>query len=200
MDGYSRLIAWLRVLLPLMALALLSTMFLLSRKTEPVAAIPFAEADIRNRLLNQQVTGSVFSGVTSSGTQVSLSAAKILTNGGTIGENQAEDISAQFDLVGGARINVWSNKGTVSMVDGSAVLFGDVRITTSDGIVVTSERLEAATGQLDVRSPGPITAQGPFGTLTAGAMALNEPQGQENPHLIFTNGVRLVYEPRDVRK
>ena len=44
MDRYSRMIAFLKVLLPLMALALLSTLFLLSQNTEPMASIPFAEA------------------------------------------------------------------------------------------------------------------------------------------------------------
>ena len=200
MDGYSRLIAWLRVLFPLMALALLSTLFLLSRNTEQVAAIPFAEADIRDRLQNQQRTAPVFSGTTSSGTLVSMSAAKLLTEGGTIGENEVEGISAQFDLVGGNRITVASNRGTVSVGKGFATLIGDVKVTTSSGIQVTTELLEAATTQLDVRSPGPVVAKGPFGTLDAGAMVITEPEGLENPHLIFTNGVRLVYLPRDARK
>ena len=50
MDRYSRMIVWLKVLLPLMALALLSTLFLLSRNVDPLASIPFAQAEIDERL------------------------------------------------------------------------------------------------------------------------------------------------------
>ena len=37
---YSRLIAWLKILLPLGALILLSTIFLYSRSTDPISVIP----------------------------------------------------------------------------------------------------------------------------------------------------------------
>ena len=199
MDGYSRLIAWLRVLLPLMALGLLSTLFLISRNTEPGKAIPFAASDVRDRLESQQITSPFYSGTTSSGARISLSASKILTEG-VAGENDAEDISAHIDLVGGTRVILQSDRGTISMQKGEATLTGDVRMKTSTGYVMTSARIEAATEGYDIRSPGPVAGEGPLGTLDAGAMVIIRPEGQDNPHLIFTNGVRLVYQPQDVRE
>lgn len=197
MDGYSRLIAWLRVLLPLMAIAILSTLFLLSRNTEPAAAIPFAEADIRDRLENRQVTRPFFSGTTENGSRVSLSAAKILTEA-VAGENAATDLFAQIDLTDGTRITLKSREGTVNMIEGRARLEGDVRVTTSTGFTLTSARIDTATEGLDVHSPGPVVGDGPFGQLDAGAMQVETGNRNENPHLIFTNGVRLIYQPREV--
>ena len=39
---YSRMIAWLKILLPLAALVLLSTLFLFARPRNPIATLPFA--------------------------------------------------------------------------------------------------------------------------------------------------------------
>lgn len=199
MDGYSRLIAWLRVLLPLMALAILSTLFLLSRNTEPSAAIPFAAADIRDRVERQQITRPFFSGTTSSGARVSLSAAMIETEA-LAGENAAEDLSAQLDLVGGTRVTLKSERGSINLKDGTAILTGDVRMKTSTGFTMTSDLIEAATSGYDVRSPGPVAGTGPFGTLDAGSMEIKQQSQTENPHLLFTNGIRLVYQPQNVRE
>ena len=199
MDGYSRLIAWLRVVLPLMALAILSTLFLVSRSTEPATAIPFAESDIRDRLQSQQITRPVYSGTTSSGTRISFSAAKILTEG-KVGENDAEDISAHLDLAGGTRVTLLADRGTVSMSAGEVTLEGDVHMETSTGFVLNSAMIEAATAGYDIRSPGPVVGTGPFGRLDAGAMIIDHPDGEDRPHLLFTNGVRLVYQPQDVRE
>lgn len=195
MDGYSRLIAWLKVLLPLMALGLLSTLFLLSQNNEPIAQIPFAETEIRDRLASQQVTGPFFSGVTPAGDRMSISAARLLTYDGQVGENEIEDVSAQFDLVGGTRVILFSDAGTVSMAKSTASLSGNVVFTSSTGYKLTSALLEADMSQLYVRSPGPVQGNGPFGTLHAGTMTLFEPEGQESPYLLFTEGVKLVYQP-----
>lgn len=197
MDGYSRLIAWLKVVLPLMALGILSTLFLLSRDKAPLAEIPFAQTDIEDRLRDQQITGSLFAGVTEGGDLINVTANKVLTNNGTVGENTAEALSAQIDTTGGTRINLKADVGRFSMSDGNTTLDGNVVITTSTGFEVYSDFMEAALSHLDVRSPGPVNAIGPFGTLTAGAMQLNEPEGKDSPHLLFTNGVELIYDPKE---
>ena len=67
-DRYTRLISWLKVLFPLAALGLLSTLFLLSRAIDPGQAIPFAEKEVQDRLRDQQITGPFFTGATSEGT------------------------------------------------------------------------------------------------------------------------------------
>jgi lipopolysaccharide export system protein LptC len=47
-----------------------------------------------------------------------------------------------------------------------------------------------------VRSPGPVQSEGPIGTLAAGQMILSTPQSDGPAQLIFTNGVKLVYVPK----
>jgi lipopolysaccharide export system protein LptC len=195
MDRYSRMVAWLKVLLPLMALALLSTSFLLSRSDDPMTSIPFAEAEIQERLRDQQITGPFFSGSTTRGDQVSFSAGKMGT-GQSDGTTTAQDLSAQIDLASGARIVFFADTGSVNIAGDTAVLSGNVLITTSSGYKINSDQLISRMSSLNVESPDKVVAEGPLGALTAGSMQLITPENAENAQLIFTNGVKLIYDPQ----
>jgi lipopolysaccharide export system protein LptC len=195
MDRYSRMVAWLKVLLPLMALALLSTLFLLSRTVDPTASVPFAEAEIQERVRDQQITGPFFSGSTPNGDQISFSAGKMSTdhnNGSTI----ANDLSAQIDLASGSRIVFFADTGTIDIASDTSILSGNVLITTSSGYRVNSDQLISSMTSLDVESPEKVMAVGPIGNLTAGSMTITTTENTENTHLIFKNGVNLIYDPK----
>ncbi|MEO0400802.1 MAG: LPS export ABC transporter periplasmic protein LptC [Pseudomonadota bacterium] len=193
MDRYSRLVAWLKVLLPLTALALLSTLFLLSRNIDPVAAIPFADKEIEDRLRGQQLTAPFFSGTTDSGDVISISAGTMMTMSAL--DNAVEDLSAQIDLTSGTRIVLFADAGQFDMQGGASNLAGNVVITTSTGYKLTTDELATNFDTFMVESPGPVAGTGPLGKLNAGAMTLHKPSDGENAHLIFTNGVKLIYDP-----
>lgn len=198
MDGYSRLVAWLKVLLPLTALALLSLLFLFSRNVDPVASIPFAETEIQERLRGQQVTAPFFSGTSKSGDRVSVSAGTMETAGGQ--RNAATDLSAHIDLTGGTRVILFSDRGEFDMAAGASLLEGNVVITTSTGYKLNSEELQTDFDSMTVTSPGPVTGTGLSGTLEAGNMRLEKREDTGNAHLIFTNGVKLVYRPQELEE
>ena len=195
MDRYSRMIAFLKVLLPLMALALLSTLFLLSRNTEPMASIPFAEAEVNERMRDQQITGPFFSGSTEQGDQISFSAGKIGVADGN-GRVTANDISAQIDLSSGARLVFFADLGEVDIANDTSILSGKVLITTSTGYKINSERLVSAMTSLNMESPDKIIAKGPLGTFSAGSMRLTLSEKTESNQMVFTNAVKLIYDPK----
>jgi lipopolysaccharide export system protein LptC len=195
MDRYSRMIAFLKVLLPLMALALLSTLFLLSRNTEPMASIPFAEAEVNERMRDQQITGPFFSGSTEQGDQISFSAGKIGVADGN-GRVTANDISAQIDLSSGARLVFFADLGEVDIANDTSILSGKVLITTSTGYKINSERLVSAMTSLNMESPDKIIAEGPLGTFSAGSMRLTFSEKTKFTQMIFTNAVKLIYDPK----
>ena len=191
MDRYSRMVAWLKVLLPLMALALLSTLFLLSRNVDPRASIPFAEAEIKERVRDQQITGPFFSGSTPEGDQLSFSAGKMSTDQ-IDGSTTARDLTAQIDLASGARIVFFADVGSIDLVADTSILSGDVLVTTSSGYRINSDRLISKMTSLNIQSPEKVMALGPLGKLTAGSMQIT---ATENAQLILTNGVNLTYDP-----
>ncbi|WP_318166218.1 LPS export ABC transporter periplasmic protein LptC [Roseobacter sp.] len=198
-DRYSRMVAWLKVALPLAALGLLSTLFLLSRVVDPTESIPFADTEVQDRLLNQQISGPYYSGTTANGDQIAFVAEKVLTPNGLGGANRAEDVFVKIEMVSGTTVNVTSNKARVNIGQDVADLTGNVVITTSQGYIITSEALTARIAALDLRSPDTVFATTPAGELTAGSMRLMSPEPDAPAQLVFTNGVKLIYQPKQAK-
>lgn len=194
MDRYSRFVAWLKILLPLMALGLLSTLFLLSRSYNPAPSVPFAESDIKERVQNQRVTALRFAGTTEGGDLVLITAATMMTGSET--GNLAEDIRAQIDFASGTTVVLASETGSIDLDERLVHLEGGVVFTTSTGFEMRTEQLTANFDTLAVSSPKTITGSSPFGGVTAGSMRLTRPDSAKNAHLVFTSGVNLIYVPR----
>lgn len=194
MDWYSKLVATLKVLLPLAALALLSTLFLLSRRVDPVSTIPFAAEDVRSRMELQQITGPFFSGATEAGDSLSFTAAILTT--GTDNLNEARDVNAQVDLVGGTRVVLVADLAKVELDASKMGLSGNVVITTSTGFTIASDTLLADLETATLTSPGEVHADTGFGDLVAGQMILSPSREDVPAQLVFTNGVKLVYDPK----
>jgi hypothetical protein len=59
-DGYSALVAWLKTLLPIAALGLLSTIFLFSGKVDVTQSLPYAEHNVAEIIREQRITQPYF--------------------------------------------------------------------------------------------------------------------------------------------
>lgn len=195
MDGYSRIVAFLKVLLPLAALVLLSTLFLISRGTNTETSIPFAEQEIEERLRDQQVTAPFFSGTTAQGDEIMFTAARARP-GSAGGPAEAEDIKARLRTISGSEMNIRSDSGQIRMDTDVASLLGNVEITSSTGVHVTSDALNAALSGIEGNSPGPVAGTGPFGEFTAGSMHFSSKNGDGPIHMLFNKGVKLIYTPQ----
>lgn len=198
-DRYSRAVAWLKVALPLAALGILSTLFLLSRVVDPTQAIPFADTEVQERLLNQRVSGPYYSGTTADGDQIAFVAESVVTPNGFTGPSDAEDVFVKIDLVDGGTVEVTSLTASIDVAQDISDLTGEVVITTSTGYVVTSDAITARVTQLDIRSPETVFADTPAGDLVAGSMHLTTPEPDAPAQLFFTNGVKLIYLPKQVK-
>ncbi|MEM6758807.1 MAG: hypothetical protein AAF601_04950 [Pseudomonadota bacterium] len=193
MDGYSRVIAWLKVLLPLMALALLSTLFLFSRNPDAAVAVPFAEGEVARRIAGEQITGPFFSGTTKDGDRVVVEAGTLRT-----GQSMTSDLtklSAQIDLVSGVRVVLTSDRGQFDMTRSTSELDGNVVITTSTGMQMNTETLIANLDDMTLATPD-IVATGPLGRLASGQMRMEKRGDATGSHFVFTDGVKLVYDPK----
>ena len=195
-DRYSRTVSFLKVALPLAALALLSTLFLISRSVTPIANVPFADAEVQERLTNQQVTGPYFSGTSARGDQISFIAEKMTSPTGKLGSNKAEEVLVRVDLASGRQFELESDLATIDIAENQSELTGDVKIVTSDGYSLQSEKLRIALTGLDINSPGAVTGKLPLGNVDAGGMRLFVPDENSEAQLIFTNGVKLLYLPK----
>lgn len=195
MDSHSRAVAYLKVLMPLAALALMSTLFLISRGSNTEAVIPFAQKEIEDRMKGQQVTAPFFSGTTAQGDEIMVSAA-LARPGGADAPAVASEVSANFRLARGGRITLASQTGSIQPGQATAELTGGVTITSTQGLIVETETLNAALDGLEASSPGPVQATGPLGRLTAGNMRISSESEDGTVHMLFKNGVKLIYDPQ----
>ncbi len=195
-NPYSRFVAVAKVVLPLAALGLFATLFLLARQIDPSAALPYAEVDVEELAREARIGAPRFAGVTEDGTTVTVSAAAARPDPDAPGRMTADDLSALFESPGGATLAARAKAGAVDDPANRAELSGGVEIATSTGWQLTTEALDIRLDVTEVVSPGPVRATGPAGTLAAGAMAYRQsPEDPARYVVVFTEGVRLVYLP-----
>ena len=106
-DRYSRLVFRLKLALPLVALAILSTLFFVAESLDPEAAIPYAEVDVARILEEQGISNASLGGVTSDGVAISVAARKIRTDPSQT-VLLGETLTAVLNMPDGSRIDIAS--------------------------------------------------------------------------------------------
>ncbi len=198
-DRYSRMVQFFKVLLPLAAIFLLATVFLLSRSIDTNGTGPFSSDIVDQRLSDQVVTLPDYKGVTRKGEEVRVEARQ--ASQGQKGDNpKASEIHGRYNLHSGRRITMVSNEGTIRPDKGTATFVGDVVITTADGLQVTTDLLNTSLDEIRGDTPGQVDGTGPIGDFTAGRMTFGTEKKDGPVHILFTDGVKLIYEPQKAER
>ena len=189
---YSRFVGLAKVLLPLAALGLLSTLFLFSRggggETIPMA-------DIEEIAREPRISGPSFAGIADDGSVLSISADTIRPLEGNPDGFVITAPKAEIGATDGSRVEITAGNGRIDGRSRQAELTGLARVTTSSGYKMETSGMTAdmRTGVLE--STGPLEVRAPFGDLTAGRFTLSDPGDGGGPRMLFTDGVRLLYRP-----
>lgn len=194
-DRHTRLVGWLKVALPLVALAILSTLFLLSERIDPDAALPYAEVDVEDRAREPRMTAPTYAGTTSDGAALTLSAeeARPAAEGAPA---SAEGLRLDLSTPDGAVTELRAGNAVMDDARREIVLSGGVTVTTSSGYRLETAEVAARLDRSGLESRAPVTATGPVGELQAGGMRLGEDSRTPGAYLlVFNKGVRLVYRP-----
>jgi lipopolysaccharide export system protein LptC len=196
LDTHSRLIAWLKIVLPLVALVILSTLFLVARVIDPEQAIPYADVDVAERLREPRMTEPTYAGVTDDGSALTLVAAEARPDASDPSSGEATALVGTLETPDGGKTALTAQKarldGTARRID----LSGGVQIVSPAGWQVQSERMSAMMDVTEVTAPTPVRAEGPAGVVTADAMTLTSPGETKGRYLLVFNGnVKLVYQP-----
>lgn len=197
-GAYSTFVALAKIALPIAALALLATLFLFARRIDPDAAIPFAQVDVEQYAREQRIGTPEFAGVTADGTVISMSADLARPDPETPGRMTAEGLAVDFTAPDGSTVTARAGFGAVDSAAATMMMTGAVWIETSTGYRIEAEGFSAALDVTDIRSDGPVTAEGPGGHIEAGSVRVSQSAADPNAYvLVFNGGVRLVYEPGD---
>lgn len=195
-DTHTRLIGWLKILLPLMALAILSTLFLVARTVNPDDAIPYAEVDVAERLREPRMTAPTYAGLTEDGAALSVAADEARPAADDTTGPSATALIGVLETPDGGRTELVAAAGSIDPAARQILLSGGVTVTSSTGWTVQSESLTAQMDQTDISAPSHVTATGPAGTVSANSMRLTQDAEENGRYLLVFNGaVKLIYQP-----
>ena len=193
---YRRVVAWAKIVLPLAALALLSTLFLFSRSTPDAPALPFSEDGIADRLAGERLTQPFFAGTTETGDALTIAAATASPDSESDASTRAEDVTGSIRLASGTMIELRAASARFDETRAEARLEGGVVVDSSIGYRMETSALTSSLEHLRASSDGAVAGHGPPGRFTAGRMALDADDATGDAHLRFTGGVKLVYDPK----
>lgn len=195
-DRHTRVVGWLKVALPLAALGILATLFLIADRIDPKAALPYAGVDLEERAREPRMTAPSYSGITGDGAALTLTAEKA--------RPATEDVAAEawgmvLELAtpdGGTTLL----RAATAVMDTAAaqmLLSGGVTVTTGTGYRLDTDEMVVAMDRSGLESRGKVTGSGPVGDITADKMTLRQDNLTQGAYvLVFKGGVRLVYLPQ----
>jgi lipopolysaccharide export system protein LptC len=190
-NFYSQLVGFLKITLPLAALALMSTVFLFARGPTQDSQIPYAEIEEIAR--EPRLSGAHVSGVADDGSIIEVSAQTARPQGDLL---SVEDMTASINAADGTQIDIRAGMGEIDNAAKTARLSGLARLETSNGYEMETTGLTTNLTTGRIISDGPIEVQAPYGSLTAGQLVIETPDDSTGQVMLFQNGVRLVYTPQ----
>ena len=194
-DRHTRLVGWLKVALPLAALAILSTLFLVARRIDPEAALPYAEVDVEDLAREPRMTAPTYAGTTQDGAALALSATEARPEAeGT--PAKAAGLRLELATPDGGRTELLAASAVMDDASRQVLLSGGVTLTTATGYRLETAEVAAKLDRTGLESRTPVVATGPAGEIRADGMVLSQDNQTPGAYvLVFKGGVRLVYQP-----
>lgn len=197
-NFHSRMVVWAKVILPLVAVGLLSTLFFLARTVSDPGDIPFAE--IGQLAREQQITAPTFSGLSTDGSIITITAQSAQPQDGNLEKLSVSDPQLDLNATDGTSLTIFAGEGIVDNEASLARLSGLARLETSNGYLMETTELVADLQTGTVNSLGPLAIIAPFGEITAGLVQIELGQNGEGQQMHFTKGVSMLYNPvKDTR-
>lgn len=195
-NGRSRLIAALRLILPLSALGLLSMIFLLASPVDPTRAIETAEIDVAERARDPRLSAARFAGVTDDGAALRIEAGAARSDPGATLRFQVQELALWLDAAQGGQITARAAHGLIDRGAGSFAMTGDIALQATPGYQLTAARVIGQMDRTRIEATGPVAGQAPAGAITAGRLEISAIAGGAGGNrLVFDQGVRLIYQP-----
>jgi len=199
---YSRIVGFVKVALPILALILLSTVFLVQKKDTFEGGLIFTQADRDTLREGLTIRDPRFGGVTRDGDTFTITAVTAVPDGVTPKEVAMTGIFSRTEYATGGTTELRSQNGVANLRDQTLALSGGMEIQTSNGYTVIAPGAFANMVAGTIVSEGPVTAEGPAGKLEAGAMTYatvyaGDGETIATRTLRFNNGVTMKIKTAD---
>ncbi|HEU0222016.1 MAG TPA: hypothetical protein VFR34_07380, partial [Paracoccaceae bacterium] len=178
LGRYSRAVRIFKIGLPLAALGLVSSIFLVTGD-DFTAGFNFSAADFAALEDDLRLAHPRFTGMTERGEPYVVSAEWAQPDRPDPSEISLHGIRAEITLADGRVVTLSAADGDLRPRDQTVALKGSVVVTTSDGYRAETEAAQADIGGRVLTVPGPVRAEGPMGLIEAGAMRMTRGEGAE---------------------
>lgn len=194
---YTRLVNWLKIILPVTALALLSTMFLISKSVDPTTSLTYARINLDELAGDERISNARFSSVTEDGASLYFLAKSAAPEDAEHTRFRADGLEARIETPDGAKVDINAATAMIDGVSNEVALSGGVTLDTSTHFHIETERLVTAMDATRVETDGPVSATAPMGQLTAGKAEISRAEGEDGAYvLVFKDRVKLIYVPQ----
>ncbi|MBA3325782.1 MAG: hypothetical protein H0T41_11165 [Rhodobacteraceae bacterium] len=193
---YSRIVAVLKVGLPLIAVAMLAGLFFISDDGRTEGELVFSPADLAALGEGMRVTRPVFSGVTDAADRFRFTAREVMPDAAPPTRAEIVALEGRIDFAEGPGVDLSAATGTLDLESQVLTLAGPVRVTTTDGYDFAAERVKVDLAAGGMRAAGSVAGAGPMGRIDAARLTVTTPEGGGGAHMfLFEEDVRLVYDP-----
>jgi lipopolysaccharide export system protein LptC len=191
---YSGFVSFAKIVLPLAAIGLLASLFLLAGGPEETERIPYSDIELDEIISGQRLASPNYQSVLADGSALSLVAERGLPDQDVPGRIRAEEIIARLTALDGLRTLLTAPKGIYDEDSGIAAATGGVRIRRSDGYVATTPGFRTQIDGRAAETLGQLIVEGPGLYLKAGLARLTQGDGGAGSEvLVFSGGIKLIY-------
>jgi len=196
---HSRIVGVLKVGLPLVALGMLASIFLV--QTDRFGGdLTFSPGDIDALGQGLRITNPTFTGTTQGQDRFRFTAALVEPDAAPPERAKITTLAGEVALHNGPVVELEADRGDLHIPTERLDVAGNVRIRTSEGY-----RMAAEQATLDLRAGSLIAGNvvettGPLGQIDSGSLTIQPAAASgEARRFSFGNGVRLVYDPPGTR-
>lgn len=197
-DLHSQLVGILKIGLPLLAVALLASLFVLPGEERRGTGLIFTEADLESLGQGLRVTEPVLTGSTREDDPFRFTAEVVVPDAAPPTRADIEELEGEIRFIGGQRFTLAAPVADVDLETQVMNLSGRVTVTSSDGYRVSADAVTVDLLAGTLEAEGNIDGSGPMGAIAAERMTIVPAETGEGRRVFsFGNGVRLRYEGAD---
>jgi lipopolysaccharide export system protein LptC len=193
---YSRIVAFLKVGLPLVAVAMLAALFLISNDGRTGRELVFSPADLAALGDGMQVSAPVFSGVTEELDRFRFTAAEVTPDAAPPRIALIDMLAGRIDFSDGQSVELSAERGRLDLETQRMTLTGQVRVDSADGFSFAADQVDLDLAGGGLEATGSVEGLGPMGRIDAARLNVSGPQGDKGTRMfLFEDDVSLIYDP-----
>ena len=196
-GGYSRFVTITKVVLPLIAIGLLGTVFLITNDDSLEGGFSFSQSDLNALESGLRIDKPRMFGSNPKGDLYNFVADTLLPDSLTPSLIEAQNISGEINYQSGEVIQLSAGKAEFMLEGNQLRLSEGMLVVMSDGSRIVGNGLLAELDTGKITSEGAITATGPLGDIQAGNFRVGYvgKEDEEKQMIWFENGVMLSFKP-----